>query len=239
MAGYKKIFKRVEKKYKLSRSQVEILMPMLERYMTVDKYGKTTICNIYFDTDDFRVIRTSIEKPKYKEKLRLRSYNVPKDESPAFVELKKKVNGIVYKRRISMPYSEAVNFLRNKEGMGESQIGREIEYFLDFYKVKPRIALFYDRVAMYGKEDEDLRITVDGNMKWRTDDLDLRHGSHGNYIVDEELCIMEIKVANAVPLWFSTMMSELNIFQTSFSKYGTAYTNHLYKNILKGNEIHA
>lgn len=239
MSGYKKVFKRVEKKYKLSRTQAEKIMPVLEKYMCVDNYGKTTICNIYFDTDDFKIIRTSIEKPQYKEKLRLRCYNVPNHESPSFAEIKKKVNGTVYKRRVSMPYDDAMEFLCNRKVQNRSQITAEIEYFLDFYKVKPKIALFYDRIAMFSKEDKNLRITIDSNMKWRIHDLDLTCGSYGNYIVDEELCILEIKVAEAVPLWFSSLMSEMGIYQTSFSKYGTAYSKHLYKNILKGKEIHA
>ncbi|MBQ2662373.1 MAG: polyphosphate polymerase domain-containing protein [Clostridia bacterium] len=246
MAGYKNVFKRVEKKYRLSRSQVDIILPMLERYMVVDKYGLTTICNIYFDTLDYKMIRQSIEKPAYKEKLRLRCYNVPRGDSPAFVELKKKVVGTVYKRRIAMPYDEAVEFLAERKIKTQTQITKEIEYVIDFYKPSPRVALFYDRIAMYGKEDKELRITIDSNMKWRTDELDLKLGSHGRYIDEEDTCILEIKVANAVPLWFSSMMSELKIYQTSFSKYGTAYKKYICKEAfarnkektLKGNEFY-
>ena len=125
MAGYKNVFKRVEKKYKLSRSQVDIIMPLLEKYMVVDKYGLTTICNIYFDTLDYKIIRQSIEKPAYKEKLRLRCYNVPNSDSLAFAELKKKVVGTVYKRRIAMPYSDAVEFLVNRKIEDRTQITKE------------------------------------------------------------------------------------------------------------------
>ncbi|MBQ9832321.1 MAG: polyphosphate polymerase domain-containing protein, partial [Clostridia bacterium] len=208
MAGYKNVFKRVEKKYKLTRQQYDKLMPLLEQHMKIDDYGKTTICNIYFDTDDFRIIRSSIEKPAYKEKLRLRSYNVPESDSRVFVEIKKKVNGVVHKRRIAMTYNEAVEFLVERKHDENSQIAAEINYFLDFYGAKPKVALFYDRIAMFGKDDPELRVTIDSNLKWRTDDIDLRLGSHGNYIVDESFCIMEIKISDAMPMWLSSILSE-------------------------------
>ncbi|MFT3950919.1 MAG: VTC domain-containing protein [Oscillospiraceae bacterium] len=109
--AYGNTFMRTEKKFILTAKQAEQLRTRLADYITADQYGEHTICNIYLDTDDFLVIRRSIEKPVFKEKLRLRSYGVPTRESPVFLEIKKKYKGVVYKRRVSLPYSEAYGFV--------------------------------------------------------------------------------------------------------------------------------
>ena len=96
------IFNRVEKKYLLNEEQYHNLIILINEYMDHDKFYKSTICNIYFDTDDYELVRTSIEKPIYKEKLRLRSYNVPSLDDEVFFEIKKKYNSIVNKRRITL-----------------------------------------------------------------------------------------------------------------------------------------
>ena len=57
------------------------------------KSGKNyNIYNIYYDTDNSDVIRHSISKPYYKEKLRLRSYYIPNNSNDkVFLELKRKL----------------------------------------------------------------------------------------------------------------------------------------------------
>lgn len=99
MSGYQSVFCRVEVKFMLTAAQYRALIPVLKQYMVPDDFFKSTISNLYYDTPDFRLIRTSLAKPRYKEKLRLRCYNVPAEESQSFVEIKKKVDGVVYKRR--------------------------------------------------------------------------------------------------------------------------------------------
>ena len=96
------VFQRYELKYILTAKQKEKVLQAIEPYMALDQYGRTTIRNVYFDTDNYRLIRRSIEKPAYKEKLRLRSYGQAEADSAVFVELKKKYQKIVYKRRVSL-----------------------------------------------------------------------------------------------------------------------------------------
>ena len=108
--AYQTVFKRYELKYLLTERQKKCVMEAMEPCMTPDAYGRTTIRNIYFDTADYRLARRSIEKPVYKEKLRIRSYEKASGASPVFVELKKKYKGVVYKRRISMPEREAMEW---------------------------------------------------------------------------------------------------------------------------------
>lgn len=221
-----KVFKRTEKKYRITKQQYEELIDRIGEYVVPDKFGRSTINNIYFDTPDWRLIRASIEKPTvYKEKLRIRSYGHPTAESKVFVELKKKYKGVVYKRRVDMTYLDSIKYLCKREPPPvETQITREIDYFMRFYRnLRPKVSLFYDRVAYYSKEDKELRLTFDTNIRFRTKDFDMSKGDFGRVILDESEMLLEIKAAGAMPLWLTDALSEMKIYPTSFSKYGTAY----------------
>jgi len=217
-------FERIEKKYLLDAQTYQILLPRLQKYMAIDEYGLSTICNVYYDTPQYDLIRRSLEKPVYKEKLRIRSYGVPREDSPVFVEIKKKWQGVVYKRRVELSMQEGRDYLNNSvKPEKNTQIRREIDYFLDFYKPVPKMYIAYDRIAMYGKQDESLRLTLDFNIRARDYDLDLTKGDDGRLLMDKGMVLMEIKVGGAYPIWLSSLLNEMKIYQISFSKYGTAY----------------
>jgi len=219
------VFERHEKKYLLSDDKCQQLLERLEPYMKRDQYGLHTICSLYLDSDDFILARRSMDKPKYKEKLRMRSYGLPKPDTTVYLELKKKLKGVTYKRRIPMPFADAERYLLNNEAPEQrSQIMQEIDYVISQYNPSPKILLFYERIALYGLEDEDLRITFDRNIRWRAHDLSLSKGDEGELLLPPELRLMEIKILDAFPLWLSKLLSELKIYPTSFSKYCTAYT---------------
>ena len=218
------VFERTEKKYILTLSQRRRLLEVISRYIKPDEYGESTVCSLYFDTDDSRLIRHSMEKPVYKEKLRLRSYSTPKRDSNVFLELKKKYNGVVYKRRQTLKYTQAMDYIREGVMPNDSQIMREIDWAMQYYPgIAPKMFIAYDRTAFYSKTDHELRITFDRNVRFRTDNLDLAKGHYGERILDANLCIMEIKALSAMPLWLTQALSDLKIFPGSFSKYGTAY----------------
>lgn len=218
-------FKRYEKKYCLTKAQQEVILEGMRSYMKKDVYGQYTICNIYYDTDDWRLIRTSLEKPKYKEKLRVRSYGTAKDDSKVFVEIKKKYDGIVYKRRITVGANEVFAYLDgNLSRIDHGQIGREIEWFQQYYQTKPKVFIGYDRLAFAGIEDPELRITFDTNLRWRTEQLDLRCGDYGAPISGYGDVLMEIKIPDTAPLWLSHLLNEAKAYPTSFSKYGACYS---------------
>ena len=232
MAGTKDVFERIETKYLLSEIQYREIMKRLQPIAKIDGYGETSILNIYFDTPDFTLIERSLEKPVYKEKLRLRTYGIPEDDTNAFIEIKKKYKGVVYKRRISMPYSDALAYLTTgKEPLKESQISREIDYFKKFYKgLRPAMAISYDRIAMAGIYDPELRITFDKNIRWRTRDLSLKRGNVGKDILLPGQHLMELKIAGAMSMEMARILDELNIRKTSFSKYGKGYVEYMYGN---------
>lgn len=225
MAKSQGVFKRCEKKYMLDPKQFETVRQTLEEYMKLDQYGLSTICSVYFDTDNFDLIRRSIDKPVYKEKLRLRCYGKSvRDNDNVFIELKKKFDGVVYKRRISVPYWQARGYLyKGRSCPLDTQIAKEIDWFVGFYKPKPATVVCYDRLAYYGIEDSEFRVTFDLNIRCRNDRLSLHEGDDGDRIIPEGYAVMEIKSALAVPLWLCRLLSENKIYPTSFSKYGTYY----------------
>lgn len=231
--AYSFTFKRYEKKYLLSPQQFAVIKDAVDKHFIPDKYGETKICNIYFDTPEYLLTIRSNDKPVFKEKLRLRTYGIPRDDTTAFVELKRKYKSVVYKRRISMPYIDAVDYLCNgKKLLKQTQITKEIDYFINLYSgIAPAFYISYDRSAFFYKETDDIRITFDRNITWRSDDLDLRLGSYGEQLLPEGYTIMELKVPATAPLWLAELMTKHDIKPTSFSKVGTAYKNMISKEV--------
>ncbi len=239
------VFNRHEQKYLLDSKTFNKVLTVMDEHMQLDKYNVDhrpyTISNIYFDTDDNNLIRTSLSKPKYKEKLRLRSYGVPSADSKVFLEIKKKVGGIVNKRRTVLNLSEAYGFVSSgkppilKEYMNK-QVVSEIEYFLKIYDLKPKVYLAYDRIAYFDRTDPDLRISFDRNIRSRRYNVALEDGDYGESLLPDGTYLMEIKTSKAFPLWLTQMLAEYDIKRRSFSKYGTEFTNQLQMNIVGGIE---
>ena len=228
-----KSFKRFEKKFILTSEQYNKLLPILLNYMNLDKHCKVgenyNIYNIYYDTLNNDVIRHSISKPYYKEKLRLRSYNVPNSlDDKVFLELKKKINGIVNKRRVVMTLCEVYEFLENRkkpnfDDYENNQVIREIEYYLSKNKVYPNVYIGYSRKALFGKDDKEFRVTFDNEITARRNYLYLTSGCFGYDILGENKYLMEVKFLGSIPLWFTKILSDLKIYNTHYSKYGTEY----------------
>ena len=218
------VFSRYEKKYLMPEDIYLALRERLASRMQVDEYGLHTICNIYYDTPDYDLIRRSIEKPVYKEKLRLRSYGIPKLDSTVFLEIKKKYNKIVNKRRVPLTLRQAYDYVeRGIRPEQDSQILREIDFFLARYPLQRGLYLAYDRIAMYQKDAPDFRITFDQHIRSRQVDMGLEQGDDGRLLLPEGYYLMESKILGATPLWFAQILSELDIYPVSFSKYGNIY----------------
>lgn len=232
------IFNRFEHKYRLDTETFHKVLKIMDKYMELDSHCENhalyTIANIYYDTPDNALIRESLSKPKYKEKLRLRSYGIPDIDSKVFLEIKKKYCGLVNKRRTTLELAEAYNFIETKKRpiikdyMNE-QVTKELEYFVNNYELVPKVYIAYDRLAYFEKGNDDLRISFDTNIRTRRNDLALEMGDHGQKLLGDDVWLMEIKTSLAKPLWLCDMLSELEIRSSSFSKYGTEYNNMLEK----------
>ena len=224
------VFRRVEKKYLITEKQKDAFLKLIDDYIEKDEYFESHISNIYFDNDKFDLITTSIEKPLFKAKLRLRSYDVPSLEDKVFLEIKDKYKGVVGKRRIKIKLSDFYKYLETGSTKDE-QIMREIDYYFKKYDLHPQIFVAYDRLSYKGRDNKNIRITIDENLRSRTDDLRLELGSNGKKYFQDREYIMEIKILDAMPLWLARSLSTLKIYPTSFSKVGSIYKK------LKGSEV--
>lgn len=223
---YQTVFKRYEIKYLISKEQKKRIIEAMQPFMQRDEYGLTTIRNIYFDTDNYLLVRHSNEKPVYKEKLRIRSYQQVNENDPVFVELKKKYRSVVYKRRIALSQKEAMDWIvKGIQPIKHSQIVEEIEYFRKHYKnLHPAVFLAYEREAFYALDGSDFRVTFDQNIIARTSNISLMDHVDGTKLIDDE-ALMEIKVSAGIPLWMTKILTDNDIYKMSFSKYGTAYND--------------
>ena len=237
--GYQAVFKRYEIKYMVTAEQKVRILKAMEPYMEMDKFGRSTVRNIYFDTDDFVLARHSIAKPDFKEKLRIRSYSKADSDSTVFVELKRKFDGVVYKRRVGLREADAMKWMAGSNDPAvicspaarSPQVTSEIEYFKGLYSgLKPVLYLSYDREAYRMKKGAsaadggtEFRVTFDCNILCRESDLNLRSEAYGTSMLQDGVFLMELKCPGAIPLWMTKILSEENIYKTSFSKYGTAY----------------
>ena len=220
--AYQATFKRYEIKYLLNEQKKREILKAMEAHMKLDNHGRHTIRNIYFDTNNYRLIRRSLEKTIYKEKLRLRSYQKTSSEDPVFVELKKKYDSVVYKRRLTLPQEQVLeSFRQGKPLRVNSQIAAEIEYFRSYYaNLHPAVFIAYDREAYFALDGSDFRVTFDKNILYRTSDLSLGSEVYGIPLLGEGETLMEIKTSGGYPLWMSHELSRLKLYKTSFSKYG-------------------
>lgn len=218
------VMQRYEMKYLLSGAQTDYFRRQLEGRMQIDEYGQTSIASLYYDTPDARLIRASLEKPAFKEKLRARSYGLATQASPVFLELKRKYDGVVYKRRVQSTVPQVESFFAGENALGGSeQIQKELAYFRDFYgTLRPACLIIYDRTAWF-EPGGDLRLTIDAKPRYRTEGLTLTESMDGTALLDPGWTILEVKVQGAMPLWLSSILSEGQIFKNSFSKYGEAY----------------
>lgn len=219
------VFQRKELKFLLGPKQRLALEQLMAERMEPDRYGRKTICNLYYDTDDYRLIRHSLEGPVYKEKLRLRSYGPLGPGVDVFLEMKKKYRGIVYKRRVPVTQEEAFDFMERRAPLTrECQIARELRYFRDLYgTLEPKVYISYERLAWYDPADGGFRVTLDWNIAYRTDGLDLALQPGGRTIIDSEQSVLEVKASGGIPVWMMEFLSREGLRKESFSKYGRAY----------------
>lgn len=226
MKPFKTKFQRIETKFILTEQQYQQLLPVLNQYMKPNDYAHSTIANLYYDTPTYQMIRWSIEKPEYKEKIRVRSYQaVPSPNSQVFAEVKKKFQKVVYKRRVDANLQATLNFFDgDTNSLEDSQVKNELLYMQKQYgNLQPMMYIYYDRYSLERLDDESVRITFDSNLTYRDYDLDMGLGVYGDHLLPPGYRLMEVKISGAYPLWLSHILSELNIYKSSFSKYAVAY----------------
>lgn len=234
--AYANTFKRREMKFLLDERQYNEVLEAVGDFMTEDEFGLHTIMNIYLDNRNNDLIRSSLGKPIYKEKVRLRCYgNQASDDSKAFLEIKKKYRGLTYKRRLERPYKELFDYItEGSEPQTRGQVFEELDYLIKRMSLKPKIVICYDRRAFYGNTDREFRLTMDGNIRFRRNELDLREGDGGKHLMSQPFRVMEVKSVGAIPLELVRVLSRLKIYHGSFSKYGSIYSSEVRQNFKMG-----
>lgn len=232
----KLFFRRQEKKYLLTEEQRLAFEERIKPYVVEDEYGRYTLSNLYFDDDCFESIRKSMEKPIFKQKMRLRAYGTPAPDDRVYWELKKKYDKVGYKRRMATTPREMEDYLTHGTPLSDTgQTFKELDYVLKTRHLRPRIYLAYDRVAYYDKENPEVRITFDENIRYRWDRLDLTLGDEGCTLYDlEGMYLLELKVNGGMPLWLVHILTDLKLYPISFSKYGKIYEK---ENILQCSKV--
>ena len=226
-------FKRYEIKYLLTNEQRDRLRILMDQHMVPDEWGPSTVCNVYYDTPSRLLVRRSSEHPDYKEKVRIRSYGIARQGDPVFVELKKKFDGVVYKRRCSMDANRAFELLAGR-GEPHTQIERELDYTCRHYGgLEPAFFIAYDREAFYARDDHEFRMTFDRRVRSRLNDLCLHHTDEADQFLDDGLTLLEVKAGGAIPLWLVEFLSGEGIYKVKFSKVGMAWKHQLEAELLK------
>lgn len=216
-------FRRVEIKYLIDEDTYQLFKKEIDNYVKPDIYPNSVICNIYFDNDDYELINKSIDKPSYKEKVRLRSYNIPNKNSKVYLEIKKKYEGVVVKRRVGATLDKINKYLNENIEIDKTLNFKEIDNVIKRHDLKPKIYVAYNREAYLGNNDNNLRITFDSNLRSRTLDLDLSLGDSGKLYFDKPMYIVEIKTLGSMPLYLVNILNKLKIYPISFSKVGSIY----------------
>lgn len=240
------VFNRYEMKYRITNEQYEKLRESLSEHMESDEHSRNgefyTICNIYYDTVHNDLIRRSIDGGIYKEKMRLRSYGTVEMDQKVFLEIKKKYDGLVNKRRTKMILKDAYDYFATGKKpevlpFMNGQVLDEIDHMKNSLHLMPKLFLSYDRCAMFDRENRDFRVTFDRNITARRYDLGLHYGVYGDKLIGEDEWIMEIKIDKAMPLWMTKILSEFRIYKTSFSKYGAEYKAFVAQRVARGADI--
>ena len=222
----KTIFSRNEKKYIISQAQSDKLKLRLTEFMKPDKYSTYWVQNLFYDTENWDMIHTSMEKPYYKEKMRLRCYGSILETDRVFLELKKKYSGTVYKRRVPLSPSDVIAMpieeilLKNN-----SQISKELKYHIQRTGVAKKFYLSYYRNAFVCLNNSDLRLTIDTNIRYRLNNLNFVQSINYGTALDSNMFLLEIKTASNIPLWLTNLLGELGIYSTPFSKYAACFTH--------------
>lgn len=211
----KKVFERFEEKYLISESMMHILLNQNKDKLKKDTYYESLIQNIYYDTPNYDFLKSALDKQEYKEKLRVRTYNQITKDSQVFVEIKKKSNSIVYKRRTTLSYEHYIN-----DGItGNNQVFNEVAWLKNRYHLEPMLYISYLRHAFVGIDDPSFRITFDQNILYRNEAVSLSSHPLSKDITPYKQMVMEIKTCGSLPLWLVDFLNTNQIYPTHYSKY--------------------
>ena len=229
-------FERIETKYVVSKTDLHDLIEDLKDYLVEDDYPTSTISNIYFDTEDFQLIQDSLQNQYKKEKIRMRTYlSQPTLDSQVFLEIKTKdQEGVGRKFRLLSTPSSILNFITKGHldaSITDKIVIEKVKKLHQDYKqgIKPRMYIYYDRYSLKEKKYIEgynynkIRITIDQNLVYRDENVNLFSGNQGAPLLDDNTVIMEIKAPGNKPQWLQDILDKYGLIEHKCSKYSCAY----------------
>lgn len=224
-------FNRFELKYLLPIEHAGEFKKAIKSFLHVDSFGEEgqyALTSLYYDTPDHRFYWEKIDGIKVRRKLRIRHYETRDaitPETPVFVEIKKRIDRVIIKKRAKMPYKDAVNLCNEgimpaKFDPKDKKTLEEVQSMFHTYPLRPTLITSYFRHALIGTHyDLGLRVTFDTNIRFRDHDLDLTSKNRGKFIIPPNIALMEIKANGAIPYWLTEMIGAHNIRLIRVSKY--------------------
>lgn len=224
-------FDRFELKYLVPSRVAEGFKQALRARLMPDDHGDSCGCyyisSLYYDSPDFRCYWEKVNGIRFRRKLRIRYYEAsgPLTEgTPVFVEIKQRVNRVTQKRRVLLPYCEALLLCNERQRPlhepRDAAVVDEIIGLLWQYDLRPASIVRYARQALVGTEyDVGLRVTLDRDLSYRTGHLHLHEQQSGRQLFPPEWTVVEIKVNERIPYWLSEMIAVYNLNLVRFSKY--------------------
>jgi SPX domain protein involved in polyphosphate accumulation len=216
----------------LSIQQAQEFRQSLLRYLAPDengdKGGTYGVASLYFDSPDLRCYWEKINGIRFRRKLRIRRYQTGvslTQDSPVFVEVKQRLNRVTQKRRLCLPFRDALDFCLRRHARqcinSENPVEAEILSMCYWYDLRPASVVMYNRQALVGSDlDIGLRVTFDRDLRYRTHDLDLANQDvAGYFLFPPDRVIMEIKVNERAPYWLTELAAKHNLNLVRVSKY--------------------
>lgn len=220
-------------KYELTYGQYSQLRKVGYSHLVEAPAGVHGLSALYFDTDDFELIREFQTDGPYQELFRMRTSEVLMKESLVSMEIIKRFEGRASQRHVLIPYVNAQSYLLDyrqyvNEQSIEAQISREIEYLVGGKSLAPKVVISSDRLIMNCTKKVPLEVEFDFNIRWRTSDFDLRKGNYGEFVDPTLNVLMTIKSDGSYPGWFSELLQQLDVQPSTFSSLMVTYQEHLF-----------
>ena len=183
------------------------------------------ICSLYLDTHSYALLNEGVRGLKNRVKLRIRTYD-DQPEGPVFFEVKRRMNGLVYKHRAALARPAAMKFMQRLWNVAPTATlpsASDLNKFRHLTRERdaaPVVKVKYRREAYESASRDPVRITFDTDLQRAvTRDLDLSHGPGHWQPCALEGQILEIKFTNTYPSWVADLVRHFELQRRSISKY--------------------
>lgn len=236
---------RHEGKYIVPVSMARDVAEFIKPFCDPDPHGEGNppeyvITTLQLDTPNYSLHHAKGLEAVNRFKLRARTYGEVVGGAPVFLEVKKKIRGVIVKSRCRIAFdSWSRDMVRNLKYDHTFKSHREEEAYLEFVRLtreiaaEPTVWIRYTRESYFGVNDEYARVSFDRKLlyqpavdwdswgaaaPWKPLDSSLaqRKGYHFSGI------ILELKTLSNVPHWMIDLVKYFGLERTGNCKYSNA-----------------